>query len=103
MGNHPPDAAPRIGHVAVPPGIGMNVRVHHGLARRETIIEADFEAVGYEPSPELLANPANQFPNSAMLIFRKFEERCGVPPRNDKSVPVGDRESVGKGDGAFRL
>lgn len=81
----------------------MNVRVHHCLTRHDTIIETDGEPVWNEPRHELLAHPANQFPDCLLLIGGELEKRGDVPPGNDERVPLGDRKPVGKCHGVLRL
>ena len=65
--DHPSYSAARIGNIAVPARKDMNVSMHHRLACRRPIIEANIETVRRESCQWLLTDMADQFPNRILL------------------------------------
>src|SRR5262249_5186727 len=103
LGDDPPDATTRIGHVGRASSDDVDVRVSDGLAGRDSIVEADVEAVGLETRKQSIANFGDHVPDGALLRDLQFINATYVLPRCHERMPLTHRIRICKRDGMLVL
>ena len=72
----------------------MHVHVHHGLAGRRAVIDADVVSVRPQLRVQDRPNARQHRQHRALLLKAYLPERSHVPPRHDKAVATRNRVAV---------
>lgn len=100
--DHPPNAATRVGNIAVATRYHVDVRVHHGLPSGAPIVDPDIEAQRPESFEEKPTDNSNMVPKCSLLVRCEIVNGLNMSPRHDQrvafrdGVPVEDRQAVGR-------
>ena len=72
------------------------MHVHHRLAGRRAIIDADVVSVRPQLRVQHRPHALQHRQHRALLVQAHLPERSHVPPRHDKAVATGNRIAVAK-------
>jgi len=89
-----PDAAARVGDIAVEAGDEVHVQMHHRLASSRADIDPDVVAVGLQLGVELGLHHIEQLEHRNLFFSGRLEPGGDQPPRHDERVARRDREAV---------
>jgi hypothetical protein len=83
------------------PGDDMDVSVHDGLARHDSIVYTDVEVVGPALRQQKFSNPTDQVPNGTSLRSGQLIDALDVPTGYYERVTGRYRIGVGEGKREF--